>query len=158
MILCLSSLSPTDGSSDPWGGAQPAGGGSVRLRGWFPLEKPEQYPNPLIPASPRSKVSPLSSKKTHHPHGSPALLEFPYLCIRGQVLSVGKMWAGLEWESLQDGQYPPYASLFPFGGWEHGLGRILSILDTFIFPESNSASGSARPRRGLFGTWKLERD
>lgn len=57
----LSSLSPTDGSSDPWGGAQPAGGGSVCLRGWFPSEEPDQYPNPLIPASPRSNISPTSS-------------------------------------------------------------------------------------------------
>ncbi|KAM4848424.1 centrosomal AT-AC splicing factor isoform X2 [Urocitellus parryii] len=42
--------------------------------------------------------------------------------------------------------------------WGHGLGRHLSTLDTFIFPESNSASGRARPRRELLSTWKMERE
>lgn len=58
------------------------------------MEKPEQYPNPLIPGSPRSSISPISSK-THGLHASPALVEFPYLSTRGQALSVEKMWAGL---------------------------------------------------------------
>lgn len=40
--------------------------------------------------------------------------------------------------------------------WGHGPGRRLSMLDTFIFPESNSASGRARSRGGLFGCCKLE--
>lgn len=44
------------------------------------------------------------------------------------------------------------------GSEGRGLGRLWSTLDTFIFPESNSASDRARSRRGLFSTWKLERD
>ena len=60
--------------------------------------------------------------------------------------------------SCQMGQYPLFVNLFTSGGGEHGLGKFLSILDTFIFPESNSASDSARPGRGLFSTWKPERD
>lgn len=152
----LSSLSPTDGSSYPSGGAEPAGGGSVRLRGWFPSEKPEQYPNPLIPASPRSSISPsalkLMDSKLH------LLCLNSLTCPLGEGLISGDVGRAGRRGVLQDGQYPPYANLFPSGGWEHGLGRLLSILDTFIFPESNSVSGSARPRRGLFGTWKLERD
>ena len=77
-------------------------------------------------------------------------------------MSVEMMWARLGGREggkfARYGQHPQYLNLFTSGGWEHGLGKFLSIPDTFIFPESNSASDSARPRRGLFGTWKLERD
>lgn len=114
----------------------------------------------LIPGSPRSSISPTSSsKRTHGLHASSARLEFPYLSARGQALSVA-MWAELGGREVckMGSTIGQYTNLFPTGGWEHGLGRLLSIQDTFIFPESNSASGSARPRRRLFSTWKLERD
>lgn len=167
ILYLLSSLSPTDGSSDPWGGAQPAGGGSVCLRGWFPSEEPEQYPNPLIPASPRSNISPTSS--SYENSWIPCFTcsaWIPLPAHQGAGLCQWR-WCGPGWgreagreggKFARYGQYPQYVNLFTSGGWEHGLGKFLSILDTFIFPESNSASDSARPRRGLFGTWKLERD
>lgn len=67
-----------------------------------------------------------------------------------------KMWAWLGGREVA--RWGSILNLFTYGGGEHGLGKFLSILDTFIFPESNSASDSARPRRGLFSTWKPERD
>lgn len=70
----------------------------------------------------------------------------------------GQSWEGGREVCKMGSTICQYASLFPTGGWERGLGRLLSIQDTFIFPESNSASGSGRPRRWLFSTWRLERD
>lgn len=80
-------------------------------------------------------------------------------------MSAEKTWAVLgkrEGRVCKVGSTTHRANLFPSydtGVYRvgHGLGRHLSFLDTFIFPESNSASDNARPRRGLFNTWKLER-
>lgn len=63
---------------------------------------------------------------------------------------------GQGWELVNGKMGSILHNILGFGVWGHGPGRLLSTLDTFIFPESNSASGRARSRRGLFGTWKLE--
>lgn len=142
------SLSHTDGSSDPGSRAESAGSGPICLRGLFPSADPEQYPNPLMPGFPWSSIPIVNSSQ--RANGSQVdMPQFPSLWEQGPSM---EMWAGLEVGKMGSILH----NILGSGVWAHGPGRLLSTLDTFIFPESNSASGRARSRRGLFGTWKLE--
>lgn len=101
-----------------------------------------------MPGFPRSSISTVSSSQRMG-YKSICLNSLP--CPLGQGTSV-EMWAG-----LGVGKMGNILHKIPGSGvWGHGPGRLLSTLDTFIFPESNSASGRARSRRGLFGIWRLE--
>lgn len=113
------------------------------------FQDPEQYPNPLMAGV--SCPAPQDSSSLRNYWVTSSYTSIPFPVHWGQATLV-EMWVG-----LGAGRWAvPSVSYWSLQCWGHGPGRLLSTLDTFIFPESNSASGRARSRRGLFGFWKLE--